>query len=224
MHVLLALSDATLRATLHDALGAAGHEVTIVTDAAAVVDAIALDGESIVLAGDSAAIPGGAASTLALDVCRAVRRDARATTRTFVLAMLPSAVPGDIEELVDAGVDDFILAESTPASLGARVVARATLGARFMAEAAARRSAEAALARTQRLLGIDEASATLQHEINNPLAALLAHASLLEQGIYEPGEERELLGVITEQAYRIAAVVKRLAALRYPDADEFIPS
>ena len=66
-------------------------------------------------------------------------------------------------------------------------------------------------------------SAALQHEINNPLAALLAHASLLEQGLYEPGEERELLAVILEQAHRIADVVKRISARRDPDGPEFVP-
>jgi len=66
-------------------------------------------------------------------------------------------------------------------------------------------------------------SAALQHEINNPLAALLAHASLLEQGLHEPGEERELLAVIVEQAHRIADVVKRIAARRDPEGPEFVP-
>jgi signal transduction histidine kinase len=68
-------------------------------------------------------------------------------------------------------------------------------------------------------------AATLQHEINNPLAALLAHAALIEQGLHEPGEERDLLAVIVEQAHRIAAAVRRFAAQRHPHPDdsEFVP-
>ncbi len=58
--------------------------------------------------------------------------------------------------------------------------------------------------------------------MNNPLAALLGHAALIEQGLVEPGEEREVLGVIVEQAHRIAAVVRRLSALRDPQSVEYM--
>jgi nitrogen-specific signal transduction histidine kinase len=101
---------------------------------------------------------------------------------------------------------------------GAKVIRRRPPEGR----ATRRRRAEAALAEAQRLAGIGEMAMALQHQINNPLAALLGHAALIEQELYDPGEEHALLAVIVEQAHRIADVVKRLSALRYPTSAEFV--
>jgi signal transduction histidine kinase len=84
----------------------------------------------------------------------------------------------------------------------------------------ARRDAEAKLARARWLAGIGETTIALEHEINNPLSALLGHAELLlmDAGLTE--EQRRQLQIIREQAARIADVVRRLARLKNPQSVE----
>ena len=73
------------------------------------------------------------------------------------------------------------------------------------------------------LAGIGQTSLALQHEINNPLAALLSYASLIEQGVIDDPEERaEALATIVTQARRIADVVKRLRNLENPKSVEYL--
>ena len=87
---------------------------------------------------------------------------------------------------------------------------------------AARRAAEEALARARWLAGIGETTLAIQHEINNPLAALLGHASLLSLGDPTAEQQAEHLAVILEQARRIASVVQRLSKLKDPKAIEYL--
>ena len=63
-------------------------------------------------------------------------------------------------------------------------------------------------------MGIGETTLALQHEINNPLAALLMHASLLAGEAETPGMKEEC--VVIDMARRIADVVRRLTALKDP--------
>ena len=69
---------------------------------------------------------------------------------------------------------------------------------------------------------IGETALALQHEINNPLAALLGNAALLTAGLAAPNEQGALITVIAEQATRIGAVVKRLASLREPRSVRYV--
>jgi signal transduction histidine kinase len=136
----------------------------------------------------------------------------------YVLGVVSEACTRHLPAFVAAGGDDFVLVPATAERLGARLA----LAARRIVQVAAHLRAERALARAQWLAGIGETSIAIQHEINNPLAALLGHAALIEHGLVEPGEEREILGVVVEQAHRIGAVVKRLAALRDPRTVEYL--
>jgi DNA-binding response OmpR family regulator len=136
----------------------------------------------------------------------------------FVLVALPRDGSTDLEAVLAAGADDFL---TTPPS-ARNVAARLAIAERRMHDAVAAGRSERALLRARWLAGIGETSIAVQHEINNPLAALLGHAALLQQGLVEPGEERELLGVVMEQAQRIATVMKRLAALRDPRSVEYL--
>lgn len=173
----------------------------------------------------------GAAAALAL--CRRVREAEREAEQEaahgaaqdadaappvcYVLAVAPRDRPGDLLEALDAGADDYISHAPSPRNAAARLA----IAQRRMAQDTARREVERALLRARYLAGIGETSIALQHEINNPLAALLGHAALIEQGLAEPGEERELLQIIVEQAHRIANVMRRLAAVRDPTSVEY---
>ncbi len=138
----------------------------------------------------------------------------------YVLAVAPRDRPGELLEALDAGADDYINHSPAPRNVAARLA----IAERRMAQDTARREAERALLRARYLAGIGETSIALQHEINNPLAALLGHAALIEHGLTEPGEERELLQIIVEQAQRIAGVMKRLASVRDPTSVEYLGS
>ena len=62
----------------------------------------------------------------------------------------------------------------------------------------------------------------MQHEINNPLTALLGNVALLTAGLASPAEEKQCMAVIAEQAMRIATVVRRLGSLREPRSVEYV--
>ncbi len=67
-----------------------------------------------------------------------------------------------------------------------------------------------ARARRQRLALLGRFSAQMAHDIRGPLTALLGAVDVLEEA--EPGDEsmkREFLGLVTEQAKRVAAIVDR---------------
>jgi DNA-binding response OmpR family regulator len=150
-----------------------------------------------------------------LEVCRRIRAHP-AGRETFVLVVTARDGRDDLTEVLDAGADDYVSKPSTPEHLRARLA----LAARRIAQQDARRTAEAELARARWLAGIGETTIALEHEINNPLSALLGHAELLlmDHGLH--AEQRAQLEVVREQAARIADVVRRLARLKHPKSVE----
>lgn len=211
MKVLLAEDDPLVRDRLARVATTAGHTVVVADDGSAAWDAFARERpDLVVLDLDLPGLDG-------IALCERIRGsdDGR---RAFVLVVTPRDGNADLVQVLDAGADDYI---GKPADAD-HFAARLTIAERRIGAEAARRRAEEALARARYFAGIGEMSVTLQHEINNPLAALLGHAALIEQGLVEPGEERELLLVIVEQAHRIAGVVKRISALRHPQSVEYL--
>jgi DNA-binding response OmpR family regulator len=138
--------------------------------------------------------------------------------RVFVLVVTARDAADDLNSVLDAGADDYLSKPVTPEQLRARL----TIAERRMGVDEARRRAEEALARAQWLAGIGQTSLALQHEINNPLAALLAHTELLRDTTTLQGAEKEQLDVIARQARRIADVVARLRQLQAPKAVEYV--
>jgi DNA-binding response OmpR family regulator len=123
---------------------------------------------------------------------------------------------GDLSTALDAGVDDYLMKPFTAEQLRARVA----IAERRLEHAAAHRKAEEALAHAQWLAGIGEATVAMQHEVNNPLAALVAHVGLAASEECTP-QVREHLEVITQQARRIATVMRRLSSLGDPRSVEY---
>jgi PAS domain S-box-containing protein len=95
---------------------------------------------------------------------------------------------------------------STPALEGGKIVGAVLV----FRDVTARKEAEAALRHARWLAGIGQTVLTLRHEINNPLASMLADATLLEMEGNSPEEEREMVESIVRQARRIGEVVHRL--------------
>lgn len=140
-----------------------------------------------------------------LEVCRRIRSHPDGDV-TFVLVVTARDGADDLTQVLDAGADDYLSKPVTPDNLQARL----RIAERRIEVSRARKAAEEELRRARYLAGIGETTLTIQHEINNPLAALMTNASLIQSGVLSEGEVKESIAVIEEQARRIAEVVKRL--------------
>ena len=152
-----------------------------------------------------------------LEVCRRIRTH-EAARETFVLILTARDGRDDLANVLEAGADDYVTKPCSPENLRARL----EIAKRRIAQDVARRAAEAELARSRWLAGIGETTIALEHEINNPLSALLGHAELLIMDRNLSDDQLEQLGIIQEQAARIAQVVRRLAKLKNPQSVEYL--
>lgn len=212
MHVLLADDDEFMRLLIEEVLKGLGHTVQPVADGAAAWAAWEAARAPLVLLDWQ--MPG----MDGIEVARRIR-DAEAGRQESFIIVVTAHDPGDgLDTVLDAGADDYLSKPVGPDELRARI----TIAERRIEQERARRDAEDALARARWLAGIGETTLALQHEINNPLAALLGNVALIESGIIRPDEYGECVSVIAEQAKRIAAVVKRLASLRDPKSVEYL--
>jgi CheY-like chemotaxis protein len=146
-----------------------------------------------------------------LEVCRRIRATEPDRT-TFVIIVTGRDRATDLEEVLAAGADDYVTKPTT----GEHLTARLRIAKRRMSDDRARRDAEGELRRARWLAGIGETTVAIQHEINNPLAGLMATAELLKMEAEERGKPIEELRIIVEQARRIAELVKRMGDLRDP--------
>jgi len=152
-----------------------------------------------------------------LELTRRVRA-ADPTRATFVLVCTGREAGDTLREVLDAGADDFMTKPVSPEQLRARIV----IAERRLLQHAERLRADEELRRARWLAGIGETSIALQHEINNPLSAIIAHVELLRLDAEPEGEAGRALRVVLESARRIADVVKRLGALRDPRTVEYV--
>ncbi|MEP6992095.1 MAG: response regulator [bacterium] len=152
-----------------------------------------------------------------LEVCRRIRTH-EAGRETFVLVVTARDGREDLAAVLEAGADDYVTKPCSPENLRARL----EIAERRIAQDRARRAAEAELARARWLAGIGETTIALEHEINNPLSALLGHAELLLMEGSLSEDQLEQLKIIQEQASRIAQVVRRLAKLKNPQSVEYL--
>ena len=152
-----------------------------------------------------------------IEVCRRIR-ELDAKHETFILVLTGRDQPGDLPTVLDAGADDYVTKPASAEHIRARIV----IAERRIAQEAARRKTETELAVARWRAGIGETAIALQHEINNPLAALLGHAELLLMDLRDRGEKNEQALIILEQARRISDVVKRIARLRNPQSVEYV--
>jgi two-component system sensor histidine kinase/response regulator len=152
-----------------------------------------------------------------IEVCSRIR-EWDEQREVFVLFLTERDRTDTLEAVLDAGGDDFIVKPMTAEDLRARL----TVVRRRMVQDGARRNAEDELSKARWLAGIGDATLALQHEINNPLSALLGHAELMMMELEEQGQKNELLSVIHEQALRIAHVVRRLRRLKNPESVDYV--
>jgi DNA-binding response OmpR family regulator len=211
MHLLLADDDPLMRDLLEAVLTAGGHTVEAHPDGASAWRSYeAAPAGLVVLDWQMPGLDG-------LEVCRRIRAHPDGVA-TYLMVITSRSALADLEHVLDAGADDYLPKPVTPED----VTARLRIAEKRIEVATARRTAEAELRKARYLAGIGEVSLALQHEINNPLAALLTNTSLITSGLLNPEEVTESLATIDVQARRIAEVVKRLNAIEAPRSVEYI--
>jgi DNA-binding response OmpR family regulator len=151
-----------------------------------------------------------------LEVCRRIR-EADPQRTTFVIIVTGRDRAADLEAVLAAGADDYVTKPTT----GQHLVARLRIALRRMDDDRARREAEEELRRARWFAGIGEATIAIQHEINNPLAGLMATAELMKYEAASKGQPLGDLAVIVEEAKRISALVKRMGDLRDAKSVEY---
>lgn len=211
MRVLFADDDNIARALLSAVLADLGHEATGVEDGEQAWAAFERDPVPLVVLDINMPRLDG------LSVCRRIRAHEQGR-ETFVLVVTARDGREDLTDVLLAGADDYVTKPSSPENLRARL----QIADVRIQQNDRRRAAEAELARSRWLAGIGETTIALEHEINNPLSALLGHTELLlmEDGV--SADQREQLLIIQQQAARIAEVVRRLARLKNPQSVEYL--
>ena len=211
MRVILAEDSGVTRRLFASVIAERGHEVTAVADGLEAWKACERAPAPLVVL--DWLLP----SMDGLEVCRRIRAS-DAGADTFVLVATGRGSGEDVATALDAGADDFLAKPVAPEHLRARLA----IAERRIEMNAERRRAVDALARAQWLAGIGQTTLSLQHEINNPLAAMLWEAELLVSDPAAPEALRPSLDSIVTQARRVAAVVARLARLQDPRTVEYV--
>jgi DNA-binding response OmpR family regulator len=211
MRVLFADDDVIARTLLCAVLSDLGHEVMLAEDGERAWQSF--QDEPVPLVVLDINMPG----LDGLTVCRLIR-DHIAGRETFVIMVTARDGRDDLTAVLAAGADDYVTKPSSPENLRARL----EIAGQRIVQNAASRAAEAELARSRWLAGIGETTIAIEHEINNPLSALLGHAELLLMDEGMTAEQMDSLRIIQEQAVRIADVVRRLARLKNPQSVEYL--
>jgi DNA-binding response OmpR family regulator len=212
LRVLLAEDDLARRAELAEVLTTLGYVLSTAATGEDAVHAYVQEPVPVVLLDIALSGVDG------IEVCRRIRALDPART-TFVIVYCWTAAMERLLAALEAGADDYVLTPNHPQVMQARLI----IAENRLAREEARRTAEADAAKARYLAGVGEMAIALQHEVNNPLAAILAHAELLAMDAEDSGEENESLQTILEQARRIADVVRRLSSLRNPTSVEYVP-
>jgi DNA-binding response OmpR family regulator len=211
MRVLFADDDVIARTLLCAVLADLGHEVVLAEDGESAWNLFQEEPVPLVVLDIN--MPG----LDGLTVCRLIR-DHTAGRETFVIMVTARDGRDDLTSVLAAGADDYVTKPSSPENLRARL----EIAGQRIVQNAASRAAEAELARSRWLAGIGETTIAIEHEINNPLSALLGHAELLLMDAGMTAEQVDSLRIIQEQAVRIADVVRRLARLKNPQSVEYL--
>jgi DNA-binding response OmpR family regulator len=211
MNVIIADDDPTMLALIRIVVEQGGHTVVAaVRDGEAAWSAFeAEEVPLIILDWEMPKLDG-------LGLCRRIRSSLNADP--FILIVTGRKTRDDLLKALDAGADDYLAKPVTSDDFAARL----RIVERRIQITGARRQAEMELRKARYLAGIGETSLALQHEINNPLAAMLSHAALLEAGMVEDSEKDEALSTIVQQAKRIGDVVKRLRQIEQPRSVEYL--
>lgn len=211
MRVVLADDDPVLQRLMRGALERRGHHVEVASDGDVAWRAIEGNPPPLAVLDWNMPVVDG------LEVCRRAR--AHETTRdTFLLVVTGRDQAEDVDAALQAGADDYLMKPLDPAGL----MARLAIAERRIALDAERRDAVAKLAKARWLAGIGEVAIAVQHEVNNPLTALMIEAQAIAQLDGVNAELRALGESIHAQSVRIATIIRRLGQLQDPRSVEYL--
>lgn len=210
LRIILADDDLLMRDLLQTVLSAYGHEVDVYENGAEVWAAFQESPTSLVVLDWDMPVMDG------LEVCRRIRRhnDGR---DTYVLLITARSKAADLDDVLAAGADDYLSKPVTASDIAARL----RIAENRIAIAVERRRVEEELRKARYMAGVGEVSLALQHEINNPLAALLTTTAIIREGMVDAKDIPESLATIDTQARRIAEVMKRLRDVQTDKSVEY---
>jgi DNA-binding response OmpR family regulator len=208
---LIADDDTLMRTLTTHAVRERGHEILEASDGEQALHIFNADHPQLVI------VDWNMPSLTGVDVCRRIR-ESEWSRETFVVMLTARDAGEDLLAALDAGVDDYVTKPVMLSHLRARIA----IAERRVEENAARWRAEGELAQSRWLAGVGELAIALQHEINNPLASLLSHASLLSASPTLVPDDAGTVEILLTEARRIAAVVKRLTSIREPQSVEYV--
>src|ERR687896_1310466 len=194
---LIADDDTLMRTLTTHAVRERGHEVLEANDGEQALHIFEADHPQLVI------IDWNMPSLTGVDVTRRIRAS-EWSRETFVVMLTARDAGEDLLAALDAGVDDYVTKPVMLSHLRARIA----IAERRVEQNAARWRAEGELAQSRWLAGVGELAIALQHEINNPLASLLSHASLLSTSTSLVPDDASTVEILLADARRIASVVK----------------
>lgn len=211
MKALIADDDTLMRTLTTHAVRERGHEILEASDGEQALNIFGAEHPQLVI------VDWNMPSLTGVDVCRHIRQS-EWSRETFVVMLTARDAGEDLLAALDAGVDDYVTKPVMLSHLRARIA----IAERRVEENAARWRAEGELAQSRWLAGVGELAIALQHEINNPLASLISHASLLSASPTLVPDDAAAVEILLTEARRIAAVVKRLTSIREPQSVEYV--
>jgi DNA-binding response OmpR family regulator len=207
---LIADDDTLMRTLTTHAVRERGHEVLEASDGEQALHIFAAEHPPLVI------IDWNMPKLTGVDVTRLIRTS-EWSRETFVVMLTARDAGEDLLAALDAGVDDYVTKPVMISHLRARIA----IAERRVEENAARWRAEGELAQSRWLAGVGELAIALQHEINNPLASIISHASLLSASTTLAPDDASTVSILLTEARRIASVVKKLTAIREPRSVEY---
>jgi DNA-binding response OmpR family regulator len=207
---LIADDDTLMRTLTTHAVRERGHEVVEASDGEQALHIFDAEHPQLVI------IDWNMPNMTGVDVTRRIR-GSEWSHETFVVMLTARDAGEDLLAALDAGVDDYVTKPVMLSHLRARIA----IAERRVEQNAARWRAEGELAQSRWLAGVGELAIALQHEINNPLASLLSHASLLAASTTLVPDDASTVEILLTEARRIAGVVKRLTSIHQPRSVEY---
>lgn len=159
-------------------------------------------GEGEIPHADAALVDGGATPRAAQDTLRSLRARGFAGAIVVLAATCDESTLQDVAQSLGIECITRSKVEDSPVELGVALTAALAEGSPAAVE----------VAQARRIFATGQATLSLQHSINNPLAALLAEAQLLQLEELTK-EQREAIERMIELCRRIIALVRRLDAL-----------
>ncbi len=144
------------------------------------------------------------------EVLRRLKEGER-TERIPVVVLTARSDVGEKIKGLDLGVDDYVTKPFDIRELKARLLS-----------VLARRREQVENTEAEKLKTLREVVASVSHEVNNPLAAILMCAEALERRHEDPAYVAEKSKVIQENVLRIRDILQRLERVRVPVSKPYV--